>query len=275
MDFLILNGEIIRKEEANLTSLFWNDPVVISQKIWFGFGGIPLFVKNINFLCRQLDSFNIETPKFLKNTRELFRISKRMLNKNKFYRSGIINIQLYLNDLQIDYVITSIAFPEFDFPITKHGLLVNFSEIEKYSENPLNRYSCYNFTNWKIIESQLRNFNFQSSIILNEKGKICEGIAANIFMVKDSILITPSLESGCYEDTMRNSILEVASKLQLKTLELPNITKKQLLEMSEIFFASEENGIQWILGIENKRFVHHLSKQLQEKLNDFLKEIAK
>ncbi len=113
MEFIIYNSEIIQKEDANLTHLFWDDLIVLSQKIWFGFGGIPLFNKNIDFLCQQLKVFNIEIPDFLEKKRELFRISKRMLNKNKFFRSGLINIQLFIIDTKIDYVISSIGYSDF------------------------------------------------------------------------------------------------------------------------------------------------------------------
>jgi hypothetical protein len=41
--------------------------------------------------------------------------------------------------------------------------------------------------------------------------------------------------------------------------------------MNELFIAGEESGIQWILGVENKRFIHHYSEIIHEKLNDFLK----
>jgi len=271
MDFLIINGEIIRKEEANLTHLFWDEPILLSQKIWFGFGGIPLFSQNLDSIIQQLEIFNIETPAFLKNQRELFRISKRMLNKNKFYRSGIINFQLFIKDIHIDYVISSIAYPEFEFPFSRQGLLVNFATSKRNVPNQLNRYLFYNKTNWKIKKSQIRDTSFQNSVLVNHTGMICEGIASNIFMIKENALITPSLESGCFEDSIRNPILELASELQLKLNEIQNIKKERIVEMNEVFFASEEHGIQWILGIENKRFVHQMTTRIHEKLNDYLK----
>ena len=271
MNFIIINGEITPKKDANLTHLFWDEPFVLSQKVWFGYGGIPLFSKNIDFLCQQLEVFNIEIPDFLINKRELSRISKRMLNKNKFYRSGIINIQLFIIDTKIDYVISSIGYPEFEFPISKQGLLVNFSESKRRSANDLNRHLFYNKTNWRIKRSQLRDSTFQNSILINEKGMVSEGIASNIFMIKDNVIVTPSLGSGCFEDTIRNLILEVTSEIKLKTLELPNIKKEHILAMDEIFFASEEIGIQWILGVENRRFVNSVTKQIHQKLNAILK----
>jgi branched-chain amino acid aminotransferase len=274
MDFLIINGEIIRKEDANLTHLLWDEPFVLSQKIWFGFGGIPLFNKNIDFLTQQLEVFQIITPAFLKNRRELFRISKRMLNKNKFYRSGIIKIQLFIAESGIDYTITPVAFPEFDFPILEKGLLVNFSESKRRLENLLNRHLFYNKTNWKIKRYQLRDSGFQNSILINKSGMVCEGIESNIFMIKENVLIVPSLDSGGFEDTIRETIFNAAKLAGLKIAELPNIKKEHVLEMNELFFASEEFGIQWILGVENKRFVHEITKQIHKKLNDVLKNKA-
>ena len=272
MEFIIINSEIIQKEDVNLTRLLWDEPFVLSQKVWFGFGGIPLFDKNIDFLCEQLKVFNIEIPDFLENKRELFRISKRILNKNKFFRSGLINIQLFILDTKIDYVISSIGYSDFEFPFSNNGILVNFSEMKRRSINDLNRYLFYNKTNWQIKLSQLRDSTYQNSILINEKGMISEGIAANIFMIKENVLITPSLDSGCFEDTTRDIILETAQQLQLKTVELPNIKKEHILEMDEIFFASEETGIKWILGVDNKRFVHNYSSKIDRKINLILKK---
>ena len=94
-------------------------------------------------------------------------------------------------------------------------------------------------------------------------------------MIKGNALITPSLQTGCFEDKLRNTILEIASNFNLKVMESAKIKKEDLLQMDEIFIASEENGIQWILGVENKRFVHHYSAKIHEKLNEYLKGLAK
>jgi hypothetical protein len=41
--------------------------------------------------------------------------------------------------------------------------------------------------------------------------------------------------------------------------------------MDEVFFANEENGIQWVLGVGNKRFVHQVSDKINIELNHYLK----
>jgi len=274
MNFLIVNNAIVKKEEANLTHLFWNEPFVLSQKIWFGFGGIPLFNKNIDFLVQQLNVFNVEIPPYLKNRRELFRISKRMLNKNKFYRSGIITIQLFILNSTVEYVVTSTGIPESDFPISSAGVLVNFADSKRREENLLNRHFFYNKTNWKIKQHQIYNSEFENSILINSNKMVCEGIESNIFMIKDNLFITPSLESGSYEDTIRQPVLKTAKQIGLNVAELPNIKKEHIFEMDELFFASEEMGFQWILGVEKRRYVNQITKQIHKSLNELLKEFV-
>jgi branched-chain amino acid aminotransferase len=271
MDFLIINGKVVSKQEANLTSFFWDEPFLLSQKVWFGYGGIPLFNENLEFLEKQLDTFALPLPKLFKNKRELFRLTKRMLNKNKFYRSGLINFQFFISFNTVNSVITSMAFSEFEFSISNQGMLVNFSEFQKNSKLSLNILKCHNLSLWNSAKAQIKDSQYQGSILLNEKNEVCEGLGSNIFILKDNVLITPSLDSGCYEDTLRSIVMDLAKSEKLKILEMPNIEKSHLFSMDELFFASEEQGIQWILGIDNKRFVHGFSIKLHEELNKLLK----
>ena len=272
MEFIIVNGEIVEKEKANLTSFFWDEPVLLSQKMWYGFGGIPLFSENLNSIIQQLELFGTKLPKVFLHKRELFRITKRMLNKNKFYRSGIILFQFYINKTKINYVIKSSAFSGFDFPIAKKGMLVHFSNFKNNSQYPLQKFDFSNRANWSIEEAENEKNGMQNSIFLNEHGKICNGIAANIFMLKDNVLFTPALKTGCYFDNLSSYIIESAKRNKIKVFETDDIGIEILLEMTEIFLASEAVGIQWILGINKKRFVHRHSLEIHKKLNEILKE---
>lgn len=271
MEFIIVNGEIIKKEEANLTSFFWNEPLHLSQKMWFGYGGIPLFSENLEIIQRQIKLFKASIPALFRNKRELFRLTKRMLNKNKFYRSGLLHFNFYIYKSEVKFVITCSAFGEFEFPISENGLLVHFSDFRKNSKNPFNRYNFVSEPFWRTEKAENRENLFQNSIFLNENERISEAISANIFMIKNKVLITPALETGCYEDNLRKVILNISEQLQFKITETAILMKDDIFQMNELFLASEENGIEWILGVENKRFVHQSSKIIHNKVNEFLK----
>jgi len=272
MDFIIINGEIVKKSETGFIPFFWDEPFVIAQKIWFGFGGIPLFHENLENIKLILKTLNSDVPGLFPDEQQLFRITKRMLNKNRFFRSGIITCLIYIGKTGINTLISSIGFPDFDFPFTKQGLIINFSEFVKFTGNQLNRFNYFNLPLWTTAASQIRESNHQNSIFLNEKGIVSDCISSNIFMIRGKILYTPAVETGCYTDALRNCILEIAPKLNLKITESNGIENEDLIRMNEIFLASEENGIQWVLGLGTKRFVHHYSAKIHELLNDYLKK---
>lgn len=275
MDFIIVNGEILKKTEIEILPFFWDEPFIITHKFWFGYGGIPLFSENLKKIILTLNSLNAEIPELLKNEHELFRIIKRMLNKSRFFRSGIITFKAFISRSQTNTIISSLAFPEFDFPISSQGLIINFSEFEKYSGNPLNHFAFSNTSDWKFAEARIIGTGFNNSIFVNEGENICECISANIFLVKGKTLYTPSTETGCYTDSIRSHILKVASQANLKVSESDSIKKDEVFQMNEIFIASEEKGIQWVLGVGNKRYVHHYSVKIHEHLNDYLKNLIK
>ena len=56
----------------------------------------------------------------------------------------------------------------------------------------------------------------------------------------------------------------------MKVVEADDLEPKHLLQMDEIFFASETKGIQWVLGFENRRYVHQVTDRIYAALNKFL-----
>jgi branched-subunit amino acid aminotransferase/4-amino-4-deoxychorismate lyase len=264
MEFLIVNGKLAGKDEINLNHILTESTFRLSQKVWYGYGGIPLFTENVEQIKNQAEALRLPFPGEFENRRELFRLTKRMLNKNKFYRSGYIHFQLFWNKNQVQTLITANAFEIFDFPHNQAGLLVTISSQKKYTQNKYNRFPFFNETLWESGMGEIRQTPFQQVIFMNERNAICEGLRANIFLVKENVLLTPALSTGCYEDVLRSFILEAAGKLELNISENNQVSKRDILESNELFLASETSGIQWILGIENKRFLHYYSKKIHE-----------
>lgn len=269
MAYLLANTTILSEAEANLTPFLLNAPFVAKHSIWFGYGGIPLLTENLVIIEQELKRLGHDLPSLFKNRRELFRLCKRMLNKNRFYRTGLITFQFFLNADKIDFIVTAKAFTQSDFQINSQNLLATVSELKEFSHSPNYNSMFAKAPLWQQINA-LYNEESQAAIILNEKQAICEGPASNIFMIKKDVLFTPSLETGCYSDVLRSEIIKIAENLQLQIAESDNLEIKHLIQMDEVFFASEAKGIQWILGFENRRFVHEYTDKIYTELNKFL-----
>lgn len=271
MDYVIINGTVTSRKEAQLPGFLSNHTFVFTQKVWYGYGGIPLLNENIVLLTNQLESIGANLPELFGNRRELFRRCKRLLNKNKFYRSGHLIFSFFISGPQTAFTVTAENSEEFGFPITEKGVLVNFAGYLKNSKNPLSNLACQNVAFWKAVEAQNHANANQHSVILNEGNFVCEGVASNVFLLKDNILVTPSLQTGCFNDSLRTFILEQCTQLKVTTYESDEIKPAAFFDADEAFFASEAKGIEWILGIESKRFVRSLSSRIHENINEFMK----
>lgn len=272
MAYLLVNNRILKEAETNLTPFLLNTPDVYKHSIWFGFGGIPLLDENLDILEIELKTLGHDLPNLFKNRRELFRLLKRMLNKNRFYRTGLITFQFFISQKQVDYLISCNAFEDFDFQINAQGLLINISDSKLLSQSQNSNSRFAKATFWKQVRAEIKNNANPAAIILNEKGIASEGISANLFMIKENILFTPSVKTGCYRDVIRQEIIRLSNDIEMKVVEAEDLKPKYVLQMDEIFFASETKGIQWVLGFENRRYVHQYTDRIYAALNQFLEK---
>lgn len=274
MKFFIIDGKMVNRSDIILTEEFTDTRIRLTQKMWYGYGGIPLFSENLHVLRQQAEQLRIPLPKPYEDQRELFRLVKRMLNKNKFYRSGHILLQILAENDSTKSVITCTSFRGFTFPFSEEGLLVKFSTQRKQTSNSCNKFPFFNERLWQVSLAELKGTQYQQTIILNEHEYICECANAHIFMMAGNELIYPSIQSGCHEDAMLPVVINAAQRIGLQISERAFISQEGLLSADEIFIVSEEGGMNWILGVDNQRYIHYHSHNINEELNTLLKSKA-
>ncbi len=56
-----------------------------------------------------------------------------------------------------------------------------------------------------------RREGFDEMLFYNTSDELCEAAMANVFLVRDGELLTPSLDSGCLAGVTRNMIMRIAN----------------------------------------------------------------
>ena len=97
-----------------------------------------------------------------------------------------------------------------------------------------------------------RAAGFDEALLLNAKGELVEGSRTNIFLVKDNVLLTPPIQSGCLPGVMRQRVLSRARKLKLRCT-TKSITPQDLLEADEAFVTNALLGIMPLTRLGSKR----------------------
>jgi len=84
------------------------------------------------------------------------------------------------------------------------------------------------------------------AIFANTAGALCEGTGSNVFVVRDGVLTTPPLSSGCLAGVTRDLLLEV---LEVDEREVPLAA---LAEAEEAFLTSSTRDVQPIDRVDGR-----------------------
>ncbi|MFA8433694.1 MAG: aminotransferase class IV [Marinifilaceae bacterium] len=235
---------------------------------------IQFLKEHFGRLTRGMKAIGMEAPvDFTAEKIEMETI--RLLNKNKLFGGARIRLTVFRNDgglytptdNSISYVIESDALPHGEYELNRKGLNIGiFSNIKK-PFNPLSRFKTGNALPFILAGIERKKQQWDDCLILNDRGNLVEGLSSNLFIVKDGILFTPSLESGCVAGIMREQVIEAALQLPITVFDDCELTPQQLLEADEIFLTNSISGIRWVVAYRHRRYFNKVAKQLSGEIN--------
>lgn len=142
----------------------------------------------------------------------------------------------------------------------------NLPVIEKMTVYTENRKAAGNLANIKSCNSLLfvmaslfaKENDAQEAVILSSDNTVCEAVSANIFIVKNGKIKTPSLQVGCVAGVMRPLLIHA-----LKAEETV-ITLDDLYEAETVFLSNISKGIQAVQAIDEKIYATEPVKHYYE-----------
>ena len=141
------------------------------------------------------------------------------------------------HSLSVNVAIACWEWPSYMDPdAKKNGISVVKSPFQQY-DNPL-------YSNNKIIGTYVNSImavndaiskGAEEAILLDKHGYISEGSGENLFIVKNSVLITPTTDY-CLNGITRQSVMSIAKNLNY-SVEERNLTFEELLDADEAFYS--------------------------------------
>lgn len=116
------------------------------------------------------------------------------------------------------------------------------------------------------IEKQEKGFD--DMLLLNRQNQVSELVSSNIFWLKDDVLFTPALETGCVQGIVRQNVLSWAQKAGIKTKEV--YFDVASLMGADTIFSCNVTGIRSIASI-NGEVVNSNDAFLQQLTQDIFK----
>lgn len=155
-----------------------------------------------------------------------------------------------INDLTPgnDRIVSIIVRPLDDAPAS---LTVNLSPWPRNERSPLAGLKCASYAENLVALDHARRLGFDETLFLNTTGHLCEAATANLFLVKNGALHTPSIQSGCLPGITRAVVIELAARHGIVCDE--RVTGlDDLHSADEIFLTSSTRGLVAVSRFEER-----------------------
>ncbi|HWY79005.1 MAG TPA: branched-chain amino acid transaminase [Candidatus Sulfotelmatobacter sp.] len=210
---------------------------------------------------RFVSSSNILGCKLPYTVEELKKVTLDLLMKNKpksniYFRpfAYIGNTELGPNfaNITLDFALYMIPLEEY-MPLGK-GLSLVVSSWQRISDNaiPSRGKISGGYVNSALARKEATDGGFDEAIMLNKFGRVAEGSAENLFILRNDTLITPDISEGILEGITRRSILQIAQDMGIKIVERP-IERSELYIADEVFMTGTGCQVAWVEQIDKRR----------------------
>ena len=126
--------------------------------------------------------------------------------------------------------------------------------ISSYRQNEfslLSRIKSASYLLLLLAYKEAKKKNADEALLLNTQNFIAEASRANIFLVKDNCLLTPSLDCGCLAGITRDTVFGIAEKEKINIIET-RISRKELKKCDEAFLTNSLIEIMPLVNIEGE-----------------------
>lgn len=277
MSYLNFNGKIFPADEpvlmASNRSYRYGDGLFETMKIQES--NIALADYHFERLFASLSILKYDIPSLFtpaKLEKEILQLCQRnrceklaRIRLSVFRGNGGIND----DDKNLQYLIECWPLSSSVDQLNENGLVIDIYPDAKKSTDQFSNIKSANFLPYSMAALYAKEKKLNDWLILNTAGKIADATIANLFIIKENIIKTPSLDQGCVNGVMRRYLLESMSNSGYSVSETA-ISIEDVKTADEVFLTNSISGIRWVKQFAD---VNYSNTKTIEIYNRFIKTI--
>jgi branched-chain amino acid aminotransferase len=153
------------------------------------------------------------------------------------------------------------------------GIAAKISSFHRMTSNsiPPSAKATGQYLNSFLALTEALSCGFDEAILLNSSGYVADGWAHNVFVVRDSILVTPPVSAGALAGVVRDAVMVLAREDGIEVRE-DGLTRTDLYGADECFMTGTAAGILPVLSVDRRPVagstIGPVTTRLTELLND-------
>ena len=207
------------------------------------FKSAKLYSMKMPYSKKQISDAIIKTVK-------ASRLKECYIRPLAYYGYGTMGLTPTLNKVDV-----SIACWEWKMGESKAGKfsgakckISSWIKIDSRSQ-PIQAKAAANYSNAALARVEALEDGYDESIMLNSQGKIAEGSAENIFVVKDGQIITPPLTASILEGITRDSVIQIIEENGGYVIEA-DLERDDLYSAEEVFMTGTAAEVKSVSQID-------------------------
>ncbi len=166
------------------------------------------------------------------------------------YKSSEL-IGVRLHGLEDSFTVFAVPFGNY-VPIDR-GISAHVSSWRRVDDNaiPARAKITGSYVNAALAKTEAEESGFDEAIVLTDDGHVSEGSAANLYLVRDGMLITAPATDNILEGIVRASVMRIAADEKIP-VEVRRIDRTELYQVDEAFLCGTGVQISAITSIDHR-----------------------
>ena len=134
----------------------------------------------------------------------------------------------------------------------EQGIHVGISSWRRINDDsmPARVKAGSNYQNSRLAGVEARVNGYDDALILTREGKLAEAPGANVMLIRDGELITPSVTSGILEGITRATLMELFRKHRNREARERDVDRTELYVADEIFICGSAEEITPVVSVD-------------------------
>jgi len=205
-----------------------------------------------------------------------------LINKNKIKEDALVRVCVFIDALLAGTKIHDLpnSFSAYIYPmgeiLPRSGVKLCVSSWCRNPDNAIPARAKVNggYVNSSLMKNEALQNGFDDAVALDRLGNVTEGTIANIFLIKNTELITPSTTFDILPGITRDSIITIAKDMGLLVIERP-VNRSELYTCDEAFLTGSSARVTPILSIDRREIGNGIAGEITLKLVKKLEEIQR
>lgn len=208
-------------------------------------------LKKLHFdrIAQSLATLNLSLPKnfsFAQLEQQIIAVA----TKNKHNKLARIRITFFRQDAELfavtnntaQSIIQSFQLQQQQNFNQQNGLIIDIFPFAQKSCDIFSTIKSNNYLPYTMAAMWAKQHKLNDALLLNCNNAIADSCIANVFIIKNKKIVTPSLQQGCVNGVMRKHIIETLQEQKNKCVE-KRVTLTDILNADEIFLTNAIKGI--------------------------------